>query len=320
MQDLDQRLEPLMNKYLLDISENWQPTDLLPDPTADDFMETLREIQGLSKEMSYTFWVVLIADTITEEALPTYESWLMCTEGIDQLGPNNWSRWIRGWTAEENRHGDLLNKYLYLSGAVNMREMEVSTQYLIADGFDLGIAHDPYKNFVYTSFQELATNVSHRRTATLAKKSGNGQLAKICGRIASDEMRHANAYSHFMKLIFEMDASEAMIAFNDMMRKGITMPAHFLRESGEPQGEAFVHFSHCAQSLGVYTAHDYVDIYNGLINDWDIANLNGLTSEAEKAREELMKRPMLLKRLAERQLKPVEPRRFSWVNQELAYF
>jgi acyl-[acyl-carrier-protein] desaturase len=24
------------------------------------------------------------------------------------------------WTSEENRHGDLLNKYLYLSGRVNM--------------------------------------------------------------------------------------------------------------------------------------------------------------------------------------------------------
>jgi hypothetical protein len=28
----------------------------------------------------------------------------------------------RQWTGEENRHGDLLNKYLYLSGRVNMRK------------------------------------------------------------------------------------------------------------------------------------------------------------------------------------------------------
>ena len=32
-----------------------------------------------------------------------------------------------------------------------MREVEISTQHLIADGFDIGTAHDPYKNFVYTS-------------------------------------------------------------------------------------------------------------------------------------------------------------------------
>ena len=49
---------------------------------------------------------------------------------------------------------------------------------------DNGAARDPYKNFVYTSFQELATNISHRRTATLAKKHGSNQLSQICGVIA----------------------------------------------------------------------------------------------------------------------------------------
>ena len=37
-----------------------------------------------------------------------------------------------------------------------MREVEISTQHLIADGFDIGTSRDPYKNFIYTTFQELA--------------------------------------------------------------------------------------------------------------------------------------------------------------------
>jgi hypothetical protein len=49
-----------------------------------------------------------------------------------------WNQWVRAWTAEENRHGDVLNKYLYLSGRVNMQQVEISTQYLLADGFDIG--------------------------------------------------------------------------------------------------------------------------------------------------------------------------------------
>ena len=105
--------------------------------------------------------------------LPTYESWLMEVDGISKGEPKGWSKWVRMWTAEENRHGDLLNKYIYLSGRVNMRQMEISTQHLIADGMEIGTARDPYRNFVYTSFQEMATNISHRRTATMAKKHGN---------------------------------------------------------------------------------------------------------------------------------------------------
>lgn len=318
MKALDAKLPPVLEKYTSNIETNWQPTDLLPDPASPDFHEAVREMQGLALEMSYDLWVTLIGDTITEEALPTYEAWVINAEGVDQIGKNNWSKWLRTWTGEENRHGDVLNKYLYLSGVVNMKEMEITTQHLIADGFDPGMGNDPYKNFIYTSFQEIATNVSHRRTATFSKQSGNIQLAKICGMIAADEMRHANAYITFIKLIMEMDPNGMMIAFNDMMRRGITMPAHFMRESGSPQSAAFEHFSDCAQDLGVYTAHDYVDIYNRLLKEWDIANVNGLSEDGERAREQVMKRPALIKRIADRVRKPREPHRFKWVSDKLS--
>jgi acyl-[acyl-carrier-protein] desaturase len=73
----------------------------------------------------------------------------MDVEGIDNVERNGWSKWIRQWTSEENRHGDLLNKYLYLSGRVNMREVEMTTQHLISDGFDIGTGRDPKKFRVY---------------------------------------------------------------------------------------------------------------------------------------------------------------------------
>jgi acyl-[acyl-carrier-protein] desaturase len=72
------------------------------------------------------------------------------------------------WTGEENRHGDLLNKYLYLSGRVNMREVEMTTQHLINDGFDIGTGRDPYK-ILFTLVFKLATYVSHNRVAQMAK-------------------------------------------------------------------------------------------------------------------------------------------------------
>ena len=265
--------------------------------------------------MPYDFWVVLVGDMITEEALPTYESWLMDVDGMDQVEGNGWATWIQQWTAEENRHGDLLNKYLYLSGKVNMKEVEITTQYLIADGFDIRTGRDPYKNFIYTSFQELATYISHNRVSEIAKKHGNKQLAKMCKMVAGDEMRHHNAYSEFVDRIFKVDPSQMMLAFTDMMKKKITMPAIFLRESGGKIGTAFEEFSNTAQKIGVYTAKDYVDILNKLIDTWEIDKITNLTDEAEKARDYLMKLPSRMIRVAERMAVPDNNYKFKWVEE-----
>jgi acyl-[acyl-carrier-protein] desaturase len=317
MQLLERKVDSFMDEFLIPVEKIWQPTDLLPDSNNENFLEEVKELREISKDLPYDFWVTLVGDTITEEALPTYESWLMDVEGVDNVERNGWSKWVRHWTGEENRHGDALNKYLYLSGRVNMREIEQTTQHLINDGFDIGTGRDPYKNFVYTSFQELATFVSHNRVALIAKKYGEKKLFKMCNLIAGDEMRHHLAYSEFVNQIFKVDPSEMMLAFQYMMKQKITMPALFLRESGEKIGSAFEAFSDSAQRIGVYTAADYVDILEKLNVKWDIANINGLTAEAEKARDYLMKLPERMKKISERIIIPEEGQIFKWVEPAL---
>ena len=317
MQLLENKIDSFMEEFLIPVEKIWQPTDLLPDSNQENFLEEVKELREISKDLPYDFWVTLVGDTITEEALPTYESWLMDVEGVDNVERNGWSKWVRHWTGEENRHGDALNKYLYLSGRVNMREIEQTTQHLINDGFDIGTGRDPYKNFVYTSFQELATFVSHNRVALIAKKYGEKKLFKMCNLIAGDEMRHHLAYSEFVNQIFKVDPSEMMLAFQYMMKQKITMPAVFLRESGEKIGSAFEAFSDSAQRIGVYTAADYVEILEKLNVKWDIANINGLTAEAEKARDYLMKLPERMKKISERIIIPEEGQIFKWVEPAL---
>lgn len=314
MQTVEKSIDKFVDDYLIPVEEIWQPSDLLPDSRGENFLEEVTQLREESTELGYDFWVVLVGDTITEEALPTYESWLMDMEGVDQHGKNGWSKWIRHWTGEENRHGDTLNKYLYLSGRVNMKEVEKTTQYLINDGFDIGTGRDPYRNFVYTSFQELATNVSHKRVGQLARKKGNKMLAKMCNVIAGDEMRHHLAYREFVRVIFEYDPSEMMLAFHDMMKKKIVMPAQFIRESGQDMGEAFENFSNAAQRLGVYTTADYIDILKKLNDFWEIDKMNSLTDQAEKARDYLMKLPDRMTRIAERIAIPQDPHQFKWVT------
>lgn len=316
MKHFGKEMDALSMEFLNPIESNWQPSDFLPDSTREDFVEELKELQEACRELPYDYLAVLVGDCITEEALPTYTSWLMTVEGIKQVEEpdSGWVKWVRWWSAEENRHGDLLNKYLYLSGRINMREMETSTQWLLADGFDIGTDDDPYRNFIYTSFQELATNISHRRTATLAKKFGNNHLSKICGKIASDEMRHAKAYKTFISKFFEVDASGVMLAFEDMMRKKIVMPAHFLRETGGKIGEVFSHFSDSAQRLGVYTTLDYIEILESLLKDWSIDKITELNSSAERARDYLLALPARLRRIADRTKIPELEYEFKWIS------
>ena len=317
MQLLERKIDSFMEEFLIPVEKIWQPTDLLPDSNNENFLEEVKELREISKDLPYDFWVTLVGDTITEEALPTYESWLMDVEGVDNVERNGWSKWVRHWTGEENRHGDVLNKYLYLSGRVNMKEIEQTTQHLINDGFDIGTGRDPYKNFVYTSFQELATFVSHNRVALIAKKYGEKKLFKMCNLIAGDEMRHHLAYSEFVNQIFKVDPSEMMLAFQYMMKQKITMPAVFLRESGDKIGSAFEAFSDSAQRIGVYTASDYVDILQKKKKKWDIGNINGLTAEAEKARDYLMKLPERMRKISERLIIPEEGHIFKWVEPAL---
>lgn len=314
MQFLEKNVSSYVDQYLIPVEEIWQPSDFLPNSESDNFLEEVKELREISKDLPYDFWVAMVGDMITEEALPTYENWLMEVEGVDNLERNGWAQWVRQWTSEENRHGDLLNKYLYLSGRVNMREVEMTTQHLISDGFDIGTGRDPYKNFVYTSFQELATYVSHNRVSQLAKSYGDKKLAKMCKMIAGDEMRHHHAYSEFVNQIFKIDPSEMMLAFQYMMKAKIVMPAHFLRESGAKISSAFELFSDSAQRIGVYTASDYVEIMQKLISKWEIDKIVGLTDEAEKARDYLMKLPARMARISERIVIPQETHIFKWVE------
>lgn len=78
----------------------------------------MAELRKRSANLPDDYLVTLVGDMITEEALPTYMTMLNTLDGVrDETGASNtaWARWTRMWTAEENRHGDVMNKYLYLT-------------------------------------------------------------------------------------------------------------------------------------------------------------------------------------------------------------
>ncbi|CAL1362891.1 unnamed protein product [Linum trigynum] len=304
------------------VEKCWQPQDFLPDPTlpAAEFAEEVRLLRERTAELPDEYFVVLVGDMITEDALPTYETMLNRTDGIrDETGssPSPWAVWNRAWTAEENRHGDLLRTFLYLSGRVDMVMVERTVQYLIGAGMDPGTENDPYLGSVYTSFQERATFVSHANTARLAKEGGDPVLARICGVIAADEKRHELAYTRIVEKLLELDPNGAVLAVAEMMRKRITMPAHLMYDGRDPK--LFKHFTAVAQRLGVYTAEDYADILEFLVGRWGLDKLeDGLDGEGRKAQEFVCGLAQRIRRLQERadekaKKTEAEAVKFSWI-------
>jgi acyl-[acyl-carrier-protein] desaturase len=308
-----------LSSLLMDVRESWQPSDFLPEMTAENWDEQLAVFRKEAQCLSDDVLVVLVGDMITEEALPTYQTWLNRLRGVsDSTGVSNtpWARWSRGWTAEENRHGDLLNKYLYLTGRVNMRSVETTIHNLINNGFDPQTENDPYLGFVYTSFQERATKISHRNVGILAKRAGEDRLHKICGMIAGDEARHEKAYKLFMAKVFELDPIHAVLAFAKMMKTKITMPAHLMDDGIDKK--LFAKFSLVAQRSGVYTAYDYAEIIKTLVQEWKVASLSGLSDTSAKAQDYLCNLSERYEKLAVR-VKLTGTEKFSWIfDREIA--
>ncbi|KAL6753176.1 stearoyl-ACP-desaturase [Haematococcus lacustris] len=279
-------IEANVSPLLREVGKCWQPSDLLPHSESPDFLD--------------------------QEALPTYMTMLNSLDGVrDETGASNtpWAKWTRWARVVVEGEG---------------QGLRVTVQNLIGSGMNPKTENNPYLGFVYTSFQERATKISHGNTARHALEYGDDVLAKICGLIASDEGRHEQAYSRIIDGVLEHDPDGGILAFADMMRKQIVMPAH-LMDDGQHEARnkrnLFADFSSVAERTGTYTAFDYADIMQHLITRWRIAERQGLSGEAAEAQEYLVKLPDRIRKLAERsqvRKKTGLTANFSWIfNREV---
>ncbi len=317
-------------ELLLPIDKIWQPSRFIPNPTTDEGKDKLQSLQTEAQRLPDAYWVVLVGDTVTEEALPSYMTWLNRIAAIsDQTGADQtpWATWIRGWTAEEDRHKRALDRYLTMTGRVNMDAVDKTIHHLIANGFNPQIKL-PLEAFAYTSFQERGTDKSHATTAVQAREFGAPLLGQICGSIAGDEKRHERFYKEVMQEAFSQHPDAALISFRNVMKAQVVMPAAMMDDQGkmargEKQSKLFTDYSNVAHSTGVYTATDYVNIFGHFMQYWDVEHQKPVSSEGKKAQEQLGK----LYRIAEarfadamdHQVKQAEDPRFSWIDNRVVH-
>ncbi|MFI5456098.1 MAG: acyl-ACP desaturase [Isosphaerales bacterium] len=314
--DMVERLQGFVAEnlsLLAPLDHAWQPTDFLPDLTGEDWALQLARFREPARQLSDDLLVVLVGNMVTEEALPNYS---VSLEHIvkDSRGAIDtpWANWLRGWTAEENRHGDLLNAYLRLTGRVDMLAVEKTIHHLIRDGFDSG-HQDNYGGLIYTSFQERATRVSHGNVGRLAAQQGDDNLARICRKIAADETRHETFYTRVVGRIMEQDPEGGVLAYRGMLKRLIAMPGALMFDGKDR--DLFNHFAAVTQRSGVYTAQDYGEIIGHLNHAWDLAH-RSLSGKAAKAQDYICRQPERYERLAGELTDRVAgqpPAPFSWV-------
>jgi acyl-[acyl-carrier-protein] desaturase len=292
----------------------WQPSDLLPDLAREDWRDQLEGVHQSARAIPDDLLVVLVGDTVTEEALPSYSMALnRLVMDTDGTSPSPWARWLRGWTAEENRHGDVLNAYLRLTGRVDMRAVERTIHALLAQGFNADSGDDPYNLLVYTSFQERATRISHLNAGRLAERTGSAELGRICRMIAGDEARHETFYTRMMGHVLDLDPDGGLQAVATMLQRQIAMPGRLMADGSGPG--LFDRFAVVAQRLGVYTAADYAAIVAHLVAAWDVAG-RAVDGEAARAQDFLCSYAERAARRAERvdaSVRRKPPASFSWI-------
>ena len=270
---------------LTPVEQAWQPSDFLPNLMGDDWAEELSQFRSRALALPDDLLVILVGNMITEEALPNYAvSLTQIAKAANSVGNTAWCSWLRGWTAEENRHGDLLNAYLRLTGRVDIRSVEVTIHHLIKNGFSSRSHNDHYGGLIYASFQERATRITHGNVSKLASQYGEENLARICRRIAGDEARHETFYTRVVGEVLDRDPEGGILSFRAMLKGNIAMPGSRMFDGKDPN--LFDHFATVAQRRGVYTVQTYSEIIGHLVDTWEIAT-RSVSGKAAKAQEYL---------------------------------
>jgi acyl-[acyl-carrier-protein] desaturase len=306
LQDLEDKVHELMEIHERK-RELWFPVDLVgpaPDESPDIHRAKLRaQAEGIPDPAR----AALALNLLTEEGLPHFHRLLAVYLGDDSF----WRRWNNLWTAEEDRHGQVLHDYARETQLLHQRRLEeMQFEYLRA-GFHPAWDRDPYRVFAYTTVQERATQFSHSETGKIVAQY-EPRLASILSQVAKEEARHYTFYRTIFEEILKRDPDQALHSASFILpaidMPGVTMPG-------------FKELADVIRRAGIYGPRDYLRIVQEQIRYWRIESLEGLNELGRKAQEKIMGIPARLKRIAEHMETRSKSKTFSFevvFNREFA--
>jgi acyl-[acyl-carrier-protein] desaturase len=283
-------LEPKVKELMASHIEKrklWFSSDFLPadEKMNDDKMLVAGNLKERSEGLSDAVRVALALNLITEEGLPHFHRLISHHLGSDTF----WAKWTNMWTAEEDRHGNVIRDYVRDSRIFNFREVELIQFYYQQAGFNPDWNNDPYKVFVYTTLQERATQISHKNTGRSASEE-EPLLSGILNSVAADEAKHYTFYRNVFKEILDLDPEQALKSAAAIM-PAIEMPGNSV--------ENFKEMADIIRRKGIYGPWEYKSIVEEAIKFWNIEVIAGLSDIASKAQEAILAIPDRLKKIAE---------------------
>ncbi len=284
--DLLRELAPVAERLLerhLTSAREWFPHQLVPWAAAS--AEICDDWHPDAFPMDDAVRRALVVNLLTEDNLPYYFRTIDNAIGID----HPWGYWNRRWTAEEGRHSIVIRDYLTVTRAVDPVALERGRMHQMTAGFHHAM-DGPAECLVYVAIQELATRISHRNTGKLLDDPVGYE---VMARVAADENLHYLFYRDVSSAGFEIDPS-SMVRATEKQVRTFEMPGTEI--------EGFNEHARAIARAGIYDlAIHYEQILVPLVlRHWRLESLEGLSPEAEQARERLIRRMGRMEKVARR--------------------
>jgi acyl-[acyl-carrier-protein] desaturase len=266
---LTDRLESAVHRHLA-VAQDWLPHEYVPWSQGRDYASLPWE--ETQSRLPAPVRAAVALNLLTEDNLPGYHGELARIYGASEP----WRAWLDRWTAEEGRHAIVLRDYLLVTRAVDPVALEADRMATVSGGFRAP-DKDMLRTIAYVSLQELATRVSHRGTGRLSEDPA---LDRLLTRVAMDENLHMVLYRDLAQAALEVDPTAMLRAILDEVA-GFAMPG-----TGIPQ---FTRRAAVVARAGIYDLRVHRDeVVSPLLRYWRVLDLEGLPSEAEAARDDLV--------------------------------
>ena len=275
--------EQLLERHLTTTKE-WHPHTLVPWSRGEDFEEGY-EWSESDSDMDPALRSALFVNLLTEDNLPYY---FRDVERMFGAGAA-WGEWARRWTAEEGRHATVIRDYLTVTRAIDPVGLERARMVQVSRG-EVPEPPTAEDGLIYLTLQELATRISHHNTGKLISDPAGYAVMK---RVASDENHHFLFYRDAAKAAIERDPSSAVLA---MERQVIdfAMP-----------GTGIPDYNNHAKAIANAGIYDFAVHYEQILEPivlryWGLPELEGLSGEAEAARERIITSAERTRRVGQR--------------------